>query len=67
MNYTFEEFYMSTADDEKNYFTEVAGESPFPRPERAPLQPGTYGVRDGKLYLITLGASPVRSKPLNKA
>ena len=58
MSYTFEQFYVSTADDELNYFTDVRDDQPPPPPPaRSPLPPGTYGVRDGQLYQISPGTS----------
>lgn len=57
MSYIFEQFYVSTADDELNYFTDVPGYQTSSPPARSPLAPGTYGVRDGQLYQIAPGAS----------
>ena len=52
MSYTFEQFYVSTADDELNYFTDVPGDQTPSQPAGSLLTPGTYGVRDGQLYLV---------------
>lgn len=49
------QFSLSTAEDERNYFS---GSTPAPQPEVAPedvLPPGTYRVIDGQLYRVAAG------------
>ena len=58
MNYIYEQFYVSTAEDESNYFTNVPGHSEVPSPPANPLLPGTYRVLAGQLYRIAPGIPP---------
>lgn len=49
------QFSLSTAEDEKNYFS---GSTPPPHPELSPenaLPPGTYRVIDGQLFRVAAG------------
>ena len=58
MNYIFEQFYVSTAEDESNYFTNVPGHAEVASPPASPLLPGTYRVLAGQLYRIVPGVPP---------
>lgn len=54
------QFSLSTAEDERNYFSAL---TPPPLPEPAPedvLAPGTYRVIDGRLFRITTGVPPLK-------
>ena len=65
MSFTFEQFYVSTAEDERNYFTEIAGEERTPARESKALPAGTYRVLDGQLYRIVPGIPPNLDEALN--
>lgn len=67
MNYTFEQFYVSTAEDESNYFTKVPGDAGVPSLPSNPLPPGTYRVLAGQLYRIVPGVPPNFDEALNRA
>lgn len=58
MNFTFEQFYVSTADDEVNYFTKVSVDGGVPSSPSNPLPSGTYRVVAGQLYRILPGVPP---------
>ena len=58
MNYVYEQFYVSTADDELNYFTRLPGDDTLISSPRRPLPPGVYRVIAGQLYRISPGAPP---------
>ena len=67
MNYTFEQFYVSTAEDESNYFTNIPGHSEVPSSPTNPLLPGTYRVLAGQLYRIVPGVPPDLDEALDLA
>lgn len=58
MSFTFEQFYVSTAEDELNYFTEIAGTESIPEHPPTALPSGTYRVLAGQLYRIVPGIPP---------
>ena len=55
--FTSEQFSVSTAEDEKNYFTGEQQGPERPNPN-AILPPGTYRVIAGGLYRVLGGVSP---------
>ena len=65
MSFTFEQFYVSTAEDERNYFTEIAGEESIPAHRPKALPAGTYRVLAGQLYRIVPGIPPNLDEALN--
>ena len=58
MNYIFEQFYVSTADDELNYFTRIPRDDVLPSSPPSPLPAGIYRVIAGQLYRIKPGVPP---------
>lgn len=60
--YTFEQFSLSTAEDEQNYFT--GQPDPIQPDPSAVLIPGVYRVIDGRLYRI-VGGLPPELQPTN--
>ncbi len=65
MSFTFEQFYVSTAEDERNYFTEIAGGESLPAKPPKALPSGTYRVLAGHLYRIVPGIPPSIDATLN--
>lgn len=54
MKLVMEQFFTTTAEDEKNYFTGQSEPMIRPRPN-AILQSGTYRVVNGSLYRVIYG------------
>ena len=62
MNFTFEQMAVSTAEDERNYFSGSMQLSP-PPPAGNSMPSGTYRVVDGSLYLVLPSALLTREHP----
>jgi len=64
IEYIFEDFSITTAEEEQNYFTGQP-EPTVPSNPNLIVPPGTYRIIDGELYRINRG-SPVIDEPLDK-
>lgn len=60
MEFTSEQFFLSTAESQKNYFTGQPETLP-PLNPTANILPGKYRVIDGELYRIVTGIPPTCS------
>jgi len=65
INFVFEDFSVTTAEDEQNYFTGQQ-ELPIHTNPSVMVPPGTYRIIDGELYRINQG-SPLPVLDLNNA
>ena len=58
IEFIFEDFSITTAEEERNYFTGQPEPPSQPNPN-AIVPPGTYRIIDGELYLISRGSHAI--------
>ena len=66
IEFVMENFSVTTAEDERNYFTNQPEPNIHPSPNVV-VRPGVYRIIDGELYRINPGSPPIAELVKNNA